>query len=256
MDKGIFHVHTYRCRHAGEERDEMYVIRAMELGAKYIAFTDHAPFPNDPFENRMRMDELEDYITALSELKEKYASRIDIKTGLEIEYLPSYQDYYRKLYLSNKFDILMLGQHFYELEPGKYSFCLPHGVLVQKEADGCINAMLEGMKLGYFQVIAHPDRIFRRCGMWNAALHDMAHELIQAAAAGGIYLEQNLSSLEKEGQYRKEFWDLVSEDAKVVVGIDAHAVAELDRIDYWNLGRAGVPSGSGNGVRRARNERV
>lgn len=45
----IFHVHTYRCGHAEEVGDEEYVIKAIELGATGIWFTDHAPFPGDPF---------------------------------------------------------------------------------------------------------------------------------------------------------------------------------------------------------------
>ena len=51
--KELFHVHTYRCKHAGDEREIEYVKRAIELGAGRITFTDHAPFPGNPFGHRI-----------------------------------------------------------------------------------------------------------------------------------------------------------------------------------------------------------
>ena len=94
-NKTIFHVHTYRCKHAGKEREIEYVKKAIEFGAKEIVFTDHAPFPNNPFNYRMTMDELSEYVAVLQELKLQYAEQINIKIGLEIEYIPSYMDYSR-----------------------------------------------------------------------------------------------------------------------------------------------------------------
>lgn len=48
-NKYVFHVHTYRCGHASKDMDEMYVKRVLSMGADSITFTDHAPFPGDPF---------------------------------------------------------------------------------------------------------------------------------------------------------------------------------------------------------------
>lgn len=97
-EKELFHVHTYRCKHAGDERDELYIKKAIELGAGRITFTDHAPFPNNPFGNRMDIESLQEYINTLKGLKERYKTDIDVRIGLEIEYLPAFNDYYRWLY--------------------------------------------------------------------------------------------------------------------------------------------------------------
>ncbi len=51
----VFHVHTYRCRHAENIPDRDYVEKAIELGAEGIWFTDHAPFPGVPFQRAHRM---------------------------------------------------------------------------------------------------------------------------------------------------------------------------------------------------------
>ena len=66
----IFHVHTFRCGHAEDISDKKYIEKAIELGATGIWFTDHAPFPGDPFGNRMKYSELEEYVSTLLRYKE------------------------------------------------------------------------------------------------------------------------------------------------------------------------------------------
>ena len=88
-----FHIHTKRCGHAsGEDRE--YIEKAIELGAPRIVFTDHAPFPGNPFRNRMIVEELPEYMETFRRLKEEYAGKIEIMIGLECEYLPGFHSYY------------------------------------------------------------------------------------------------------------------------------------------------------------------
>ncbi len=42
IENEIFHMHTYRCRHASDEGDEIYVKKAVSLGVSRIVFTDYA----------------------------------------------------------------------------------------------------------------------------------------------------------------------------------------------------------------------
>ena len=56
-----FHIHTSRCGHASADPVESYVQTALQLGLQSITFTDHAPFPNNPFRGRMQMNELDAY---------------------------------------------------------------------------------------------------------------------------------------------------------------------------------------------------
>lgn len=130
IPKEMFHVHTYRCGHAENISDEAFVKRAIELGSGRIVFTDHAPFPNDPFGKRMKYDELDEYIKSIRTLQEKYADEIEILCGLEVEFLSAYKNYYE--YLHEKTDLLIIGQHFYEYD-GKYSFELPEEELIDNE---------------------------------------------------------------------------------------------------------------------------
>ena len=83
--KNLFHVHTYRCGHAENISEELYIEKAITLNASDIWFTDHAPFPNDPFGGRMKYEQLNEYIDTLLQLKEKYKEEINVHIGLEIE---------------------------------------------------------------------------------------------------------------------------------------------------------------------------
>ena len=118
----IFHVHTSRCRHAEDISDEAFILKAIELGATGIWFTDHAPFPGNPFRNRMEYDELNEYISTLSQYKEAYSDRITVHIGLEIEYFPSFSSYYEELNSNENIEMLLLGQHMAEDIPGHYTF--------------------------------------------------------------------------------------------------------------------------------------
>ena len=118
----VFHVHTWRCGHAEDIEDEVYVKRAVELEAEAIYFTDHAPFPGDPFRNRMKYEQLTEYISTLKSLRKQYEGSIDLKIGLEIEYLPLFQAYYEELKGRNDIDLLILGQHHSDITPGVYTF--------------------------------------------------------------------------------------------------------------------------------------
>lgn len=96
----------------------------MSIGADSLWFSDHAPFPNDPFGNRMQYSELHEYITSLNVLKNKYRGVINIHTGLEVEYFPSFDKsgYYKYLKELDELDFLLLGQHMAETGPDEYTF--------------------------------------------------------------------------------------------------------------------------------------
>jgi histidinol-phosphatase (PHP family) len=225
----LFHVHSYRCGHAGSEKDEEYIIKALDMGADTISFSDHAPFPGDPFGSRMKIGQLDEYCSTLSALREKYRERIKVEISLETEYIPMYESYYQDLNASGKFDYLILGQHM--CYDGKdYSFAWPSERKNAEEHIGLVKAMIEGIKSGFFRYTAHPDRAFRRLRKWTPEADDLSGRLIEAAVESGITLEKNLSSMEKHNYYRPEFWKLVPDSVPVVWGVDAHATKELERI--------------------------
>lgn len=226
----IFHVHTYRCRHAENVPDTVYVEKAIELGAEEIWFMDHAPFPSDPFGLRMAYADLEEYLCTLSELKLRYHN-IEIHIGLETEYFPHYDEigYYKYLRSLPDLEMLLLGQHMAETpdSPTAYSFSESAEFLNANEYKLLGNAIVQGAKTGYFDAIAHPDRIFRRCAVWDSDMENVSRAIIQTAISMDLPLEMNLSSVENPKNYKRQFWQLVPDEARRIVGFDAHFVGEM-----------------------------
>jgi histidinol-phosphatase (PHP family) len=121
-------------------------------------------------------------------------------------------------------DLLIIGQHFYEHEPGHYSFSDEDK---SKEYIGLCNAMKEGAETGLFEVIAHPDRAFRRRTSFGQEESVAAGQVIRAAVRNGLYLEHNYSSMRRKNQYWDEFWKLLPPEAMTLYGCDAHATQEM-----------------------------
>lgn len=227
-DNYIFHVHTSRCGHAEIIDDEEYVKMAISMGADSITFTDHAPFPNNPFLNRMSYEQLPDYLSLLTNLKEKYQGKITIRTGLEIEYFPTYHSFYELLREEKKLDTLVLGQHIYLCSDGRYSFEKQDKAEELKEL---AEATVKGIETGYFDVVAHPDRIFRRKHVWTEEMQMYSKDIINAAVEKNIPLEVNYASLGRKYCYWKEFWQMIPKNHAVIYGCDAHALNELHTAD-------------------------
>lgn len=73
-----------------------------------------------------------------------------------------------------------------ELKPSQYSFSMDKAWLTKNEYKALGGAMVQGMTAGYFDFVAHPDRIFRRCRQWTPEMATTALEIINAAQAYGI----------------------------------------------------------------------
>lgn len=230
--KSIYHVHTERCGHAkGSDRE---IIEAcIAVGADSVYITDHAPFPKDPFENRMKYRELPEYINSFSRLKAEYKKDIEIHLGLEIEYFSQFDDYYKKLSNDSGLDVgLFLGQHIYYSEKDKaYSFDLESSELKAEEYRECGKAIIDAIRTGCFTRIAHPDRIFRRSKGWSDDYGNVAERIIDEAAKYHIPLEVNNESLERK-LLRPQFWELACKrDMPIYVGLDAHSVSTILKYD-------------------------
>lgn len=224
VDNEIFHVHTYRCGHAAMDSDEDYVLKAIEHRAERIVFTDHAPFPKDPFGSRMRMSEYAEYLDSIHSLRDKYRDSIQVLCGVEVEFFPQYLDYYREL--RETLDVMVLGQHMYMHEDGTYNFMDKDR---SKEYKGISDAMIAGMKTGLFDVLAHPDRMHMRHPEIDEDIRSAIRNVANTALEYDVLLEKNYGSMYKEHNYSQGFWEIAG-DVKYIHGYDAHGIADFDMI--------------------------
>src|SRR5208283_2848939 len=87
-----YHMHTPLCGHAEGLPDE-YVNQAIKVGLKEIGFADHAPMVHKPMPGiTMSFDELPKYHAMIEDVQKRFASRISIKIGVELDFLPGYED--------------------------------------------------------------------------------------------------------------------------------------------------------------------
>jgi len=97
MYKVNLHTHSTFCDGSSELKD--YVEKAIQLNFKGIGFSSHAPI-GFKTEWHMKQENLQRYIRQIDKLKVQYKERIEIWTGLEIDFFEN-PDYEFEYYNSN-----------------------------------------------------------------------------------------------------------------------------------------------------------
>ena len=74
-----------------------------------MGFSDHAPYRNgDAPGERMRVEELADYVSSVRKLQHTYQDQIEIRLGMEIEYFEEQLD--ELMQYKEEMDYLILGR--------------------------------------------------------------------------------------------------------------------------------------------------
>ena len=83
----LFNLHTHSIFSDGKSTAEEVVQEAIRQGLKILGFSDHSPVP---FENSfaIKNNEVNNYITTIKSLKEKYKDQIDIYCSMEMDFIP------------------------------------------------------------------------------------------------------------------------------------------------------------------------
>ena len=149
------HTHTYRCQHAEGDIDD-YCKFAYKIGLQTLGFSDHTPLPDNRWSNvRMKLSELADYCQKIDEAKEKYPD-MKIYKGLECEYDPCYNSFYKDELLGEyNLDYLIGAVHWFPYgsewintwrSEAKPKFLLAYSKYI-----------IRIMETEIFKFIAHPD---------------------------------------------------------------------------------------------------
>ncbi|MBI5831796.1 MAG: histidinol-phosphatase HisJ [Armatimonadetes bacterium] len=87
------HTHSHFCPHGSREPLRGYLDRAVELGLRRLAITEHIPAPDGfidpmgPGECYGPIADLDPYLAECEALRDEYADRVEVLIGLEIDWL-------------------------------------------------------------------------------------------------------------------------------------------------------------------------
>jgi histidinol-phosphatase (PHP family) len=111
-----YHMHTPLCHHASGPM-EAYVERGIELGLREIGFADHNPLPNGLGANvRMTEDQLDFYVECVTDLQFKYRGQIEVRLGLEMDYVEGLEDYLARQIAQYPWDYVIGSVHYLDRE--------------------------------------------------------------------------------------------------------------------------------------------
>lgn len=222
------HNHTARCNHATGTVTE-YIERAIELGIEVYGFSEHAPMDFDE-EYRVSFDDMHAYETEILKAKERYADRIDIRLGYEVDWLPGHMD---DRVLNAEVDFLVGSVHFLD----KWGFDNPEFIgewetrdvnTVWQDYFEAVTAMIAS---GYFDVVGHLDLIKLFGDLPSIDLREIARPTLEATAKSGMALEINTAGLRKPvGELypsRALLEEAFALGIPITFGSDAHAVDQV-----------------------------
>ena len=219
-----YHTHTTRCGHASGG-DEEYVLSAVNAGLKILGMSDHGPcrFP-DGFESgyRVKVAQIEDYFSTFRALGEKYADRLELHIGFELEYYPEHYESMMERVRKAGTEYLILGQHaIYNERPGMMMSAMPWDD--PEKLRRYVWEVCEAMRTGSFTYVCHPE-VFHFTGPEEQYL-ELMRPICTVAHETGTPLEINFLGIRDGRYYPKEgFWKMAGEEhADVVFGSDAHS---------------------------------
>jgi histidinol-phosphatase (PHP family) len=229
-----YHMHTPLCRHAAGPMAD-YVERAIELGLREVGFSDHNPLPRGlSAAVRMREDELDLYAREVTELQFQYRGKIEVRLGLELDYVEGLQRYLREQLRRHPWDYVIGSIH--HLDPECRTSSWP------RNFDGDVSALYQRYfslvrklaRSGLCDIIAHfdlPKRSGRRPS--DREQPDIAATL-DVIAETGLCLEINTSGYRHpelaEPEPYPSFAIIESALARgipLVVNSDAHAPEQV-----------------------------
>lgn len=219
------HMHTPLCKHAWGAPEE-YAAVAAKRGLAGIIFTCHNPGPSPDWSPQVRMsiDQLDDYVAMVAQASAAWHGRVDVRLGLECDYVPGMESWLEDL-LSRADFHHVLGSIHAPLD--YYRDAYDHGDPVTFQQT-YFEHLAQSAESGLFDTLAHPDlvkNVFPRAWRLDRLLDDIRRSLDRIAATGAA-MELNTSGLHKRIREMNPNPTMLAEmntrGIPVVLGSDAH----------------------------------
>ena len=229
MVKADRHIHAQVL--TAPETAERFIERAIELGFDEVCLTDHMPLPISPAADRIPDGRVGDYGRRGGELAARFAGRIVVRCGIEVDYHPDWHDFIRKVLGECEFFHVIGSAHLH------VGYGMDFSKMTGDEyAAASLDLSLAAARSGLVDAIGHLD--YYRCslnwpmlsGLRDRCYHPERHreryaKVFAAMRDGGVALEINGGGVRNTG--RQFPADEVLELARpmglrTVFGSDAH----------------------------------
>lgn len=196
-----YHTHHARCGHAVGSLED-YVKRGIEIGLSQIGLSDHMPLlhvdPREYYpEMAMPMEELPRYVEEAFELKAKYAGRIDVRVGLEGDYIEGHEEAIERIITAYPWDYVIGSVHFL----GEWDISDFRQTQGWETRDAMAvyeqyyDAVRKAAATRFYDYIGHIDVIKRFGYKPEGNVTHLENSALEAVAKHGLAIELNASGL-------------------------------------------------------------
>ena len=218
------HMHTPLCRHAVGEPEE-YAAAAQARGLKGIVVTCHNPLPDGLSQNvRMFREQWDDYVDMVERARQAWAGRVDVRLGLEADFLPGLEPFLEKQLANGDFHHVLGSVH---PQMQCYKSLYWHGDIHEFHKIYFEHlALAAESKL--FDTLSHPDLVKNEePAQWSVKrMMPEIERALDRIAASGTAMELNtsgvLKSLPEMNPGPQILKAMAARGIPVVIGADAH----------------------------------
>lgn len=232
-----YHIHTTFSDGSSKMLD--YCEIAIRKGFNEIAFTDHLTIFPDGSAEPYSLNELKlgDYVKEVEKASEKYEGRLNVRLGLEVDYIPGNEEILRKLLNSHEFDLIIGSVHFVDgicIDSSKQRKIVDEAVKRQGFDvfySKYLNLVGRAVETGFFDIIGHIDLV-KIWGFNPTNGFDDERKILELIRRKKLCLEvssrglrQPINSAYPSPRILKEAYEL---NIPITVGTDAHFAEEID----------------------------
>jgi histidinol-phosphatase (PHP family) len=235
-----YHTHHARCGHASGDLEE-YVQRGIEIGLEQLGLSDHMPLihvnpETYPFPGMaMSMEELPNYVEECLRLKEKYKDQIDLRMGLEGDYIEGYEKEIERIVRAYPWDYVIGSVHFLGEWDISDSRQLEgwNGRSIVEVYHQYYDAVQKAARTGFYDYIGHIDVVKRFDKRPEQDVVKLEKTTLDIIKEQGMAIELNASGLrmpvEEMFPSRRILEYCYQNEIPLTMGSDAHQPARLSQ---------------------------
>ena len=239
-----FDYHSHTAHSHAKDTVPAMAAAAFDKGLEIFGFSEHSPRPAayrypDDYGPRLEAG-FPAYVAEVRAEKERYAGRMDILFGLEMDYFPEEEAFVRASVAAYPYEYCIGSVHF----QGLWGFDHAAADWAPLSDGACADIFSryyrdqkQMAETGLFQIAGHPDlvKLYRKATfdawMGTPEAQDVVRETLAAMKAAGMAMEVSSAAIRKglgEPYPGPVIMRLAREmDLPVVFGSDCHAVADV-----------------------------